>query len=124
MVIKMKYIKQLAVILAVSFLGELLRLVLPFPIPASIYGLILMLIFLVTGIVRLDRVKEAADFLIEIMPLMFIAPAVGLTESLEQAANVVLPLAANVIITTAAVMAVSGIITQLIIKRRERKENK
>ena len=45
----MKYIRQLAIILAVTCVGEFLKSILPFPVPASIYGLVLMLLLLVTG---------------------------------------------------------------------------
>ena len=40
----MKYIKQLAIILAVTAVGEILKYLLPLPVPASIYGLVLMLV--------------------------------------------------------------------------------
>ena len=39
----MKYFKQFLIILSVSFLGEVLHALLPLPVPASIYGLVLML---------------------------------------------------------------------------------
>ncbi len=38
----MKYIRQLGIILLVSFLGELLHYLLPLPVPASIYGIVLL----------------------------------------------------------------------------------
>ena len=74
----MKYIRQFLWILLFSFAGELLKYVIPLPVPASIYGLLLLLLALVTGILRLESVKETSKFLIEIMPLMFIPAAVGL----------------------------------------------
>ena len=77
----MKYFKQFGVILTVSFLGEVLHAVLPLPVPASIYGLVLMLIALMTGIIPLAKVRDAGNFLIEIMPLMFIPAGVGLMTS-------------------------------------------
>ena len=64
----MKYVKQFAMILLVSFVGELLNYLLPLPVPASIYGLVLMLVCLLTGIIKLDAVRDTACFLIEIMP--------------------------------------------------------
>ena len=71
----MKYLRQFMIILLFSFLGELLKYVLPFPVPASIYGLVLLFIALETRILPLAAVKDAGKFMIEIMPLMFI-PAV------------------------------------------------
>ena len=77
----MKYLKQFGIILFVSLLGELLRMLIPLPIPASVYGLVLMLILLMTGIIKLQQIKEVSAFLIEIMPVMFIPAGVGLLES-------------------------------------------
>ena len=71
----MKYIRQSAIILSVTCVGELLKYLSPLPIPASIYGLLLLFALLFFKVVRLDQVKEAGEFLIEIMPLMFIPPA-------------------------------------------------
>ena len=38
----MKYVRQLLIILFVSFLGELLKSIIPLSIPASIYGMVLL----------------------------------------------------------------------------------
>ena len=67
----MKYLRQFCIILLFSFLGEGLHIVLPLPVPASVYGLVLMLAALQTGILKTHQVKESAGFLIEIMPVMF-----------------------------------------------------
>ena len=56
----MKYFRQFFLILAISFAGEILHMVLPLPVPASIYGLVLMLLALVTGIVKIEQVKDTA----------------------------------------------------------------
>ena len=77
----MKYVRQFLIILLVTFLGEICRYLLPLPVPASIYGLLLLLAGLLTGVVKLEQVKDVSRFLIEIMPLMFIPASVGLLES-------------------------------------------
>ena len=68
----MKHVQQFSIILLISVIGELLKTFLPLPVPASVYGLIIMLVALLTGILKLDQVKGAADFLVEIMPVMFV----------------------------------------------------
>ena len=73
----MKYLRQLLIILIFSFIGEILHSLIPIQVPASIYGLVLLFIALLTGIIQLPQVKEAAKYLIEIMPLMFIPAGVG-----------------------------------------------
>lgn len=117
----MKFLRQFCIILLVSFLGELLHIVIPLPVPASVYGLILMLLSLCTGIIKLEQVSETADFLIEIMPVMFIPAAVGLLDAWPALQPVWLPVILITIITTVLVMAVTGRVTQYIIRKGRKK---
>lgn len=118
----MKYIRQFGIIIMISLLGELLKWLLPLPIPASIYGLVLMLLALGLHIIPLDAVKDAGRFLIDIMPLMFIPAAVGLMNSWNVLKPVFLPVLLITIISTIVVMAVTGRVTQFIIKRERRRK--
>ena len=77
----MKYISQFAIIITISFLGEILNRLIPLPIPASIYGMTILFILLTTGLLKLSAVRETGRFLIYVMPIMFIPPTVGLMES-------------------------------------------
>lgn len=111
----MKYIKQLLVIIAVSFAGEIVHKFLPLPIPAGIYGIAVLFACLELKIVKLSSVKETADFLLEVMPIMFIPPAVGLIEVAEQLyANWFIYFAAA-ILSTFAVMFAAGKTAQYIV---------
>lgn len=118
----MKFLKQFLIILLVSFLGEVLHAVIPLPVPASVYGLVLMLAALCTGILKIGQVKGAAEFLIEIMPVMFIPAGVGLLNSWQVLRPVWVPVLVITVLTTIIVMVVTGEVTQKII-RRERKKN-
>ncbi len=118
----LKHLKQFAIILAVSFLGELLNFLIPLPIPASIYGIVLMFLFLETGLIPVQAVKETSDFLIQIMPLMFIPAAVGLLNSWSLIRPAWLQYVAITVISTVAVMAVSGKVTQAVLRAGKRKE--
>ena len=120
----MKYVKQFAMILLFSFAGELLNYLLPLPVPASIYGLVLMLVCLLTGIIKLDAVRDTACFLIEIMPLMFIPAAVGLMASWSVIKENLLAYLVIAVVTTVAVMAVSGLVMQGVLKRNEKGEGR
>jgi holin-like protein len=118
----MKYVKQLFLILFISFLGEILKYVLPFPVPASIYGLLILFICLETGWLKLGSVEETAKYLVEIMPLMFIPAGVGLLESWGALQPVLLKIAVITVISTIVVMIAAGRVTQCIIRIRRRKE--
>ena len=111
----MKYINQFLVILMFSFIGELLNYLLPLPIPASIYGLVLLFICLLLGIIKLDKVKETSKFLIEIMPVMFIPAGVGLMTSWGILKPILLPTLIITAISTVTVMVATGLVSQCII---------
>lgn len=118
----MKYMKQFCLIMFISFLGEVLHHYLPLPIPSSIYGLVILFVGLMTGVVKLSHVEETGRFLIEIMPLMFIPAAVGLLESWGILAPIWIPIVGITLITTVIVMIVSGKITQFVIHLENREE--
>lgn len=113
----MKLLYQFGVILAVTFVGELLYALLPLPIPASIYGLIVMLICLGTKVVKLSQVKIAADFLIDIMPPMFIPAAVGLIVVWGDLKEILIPVVVITCLSTVIVMVCTGKVTQTLIRR-------
>lgn len=118
----MKYMKQFCLIMFISFLGEVLHHYLPLPIPSSIYGLVILFVGLMTGVVKLSHVEETGRFLIEIMPLMFIPAAVGLLESWGILAPIWIPIIGITLITTVIVMIVSGKITQFVIRMGNQEE--
>ena len=77
----MKFIRQFLIIILISFCRRLLHAILPLPVPASIYGLLILLAGLQTKVIPLKAVDEAGGFLIEIMPMLFIPAGVGLMVS-------------------------------------------
>mgnify|MGYP000590149245 CR=1 FL=1 len=119
---KVKLLRQFLVIMAVSFVGEILHAVLPLPIPASIYGLVLMLALLMTGALKLDAVEDAGKFMIEIMPVMFIPAGVGLMSSWGTLKPVLVPVSVITVVVIITVMLASGWVSQLIIRRDKKKE--
>lgn len=114
----MNYLKQLLIILLFCFLGQLLETLLPLPIPAAIYGLVLLLIALCSGLLKPESIADTARYLIRIMSVFFVAPAVQLLQHW----GIIAPnLAAILIITlvsTWIVFCVSGLVTQWLLKRK------
>ena len=111
----MKYIGQIGLLMLVTFLGELFNKVLPWPVPGSIYGFILMLLSLQLKIIRLEMIKDVADFLLDIMPVMFIPAAVGLLVIWEDVSQYMGQILLICITTTLIVMVTTGKVTDLIL---------
>lgn len=117
----MKYLKQFLIILVISLTGELLNICIDIPVPASIYGMVIMFVCLMTGIIHLEDVRETSKFLIEIMPVMFIPAGVGLMTAWGQLKEFIVPVTVITVVVMVAVMAASGRTSQLIIRRGGRK---
>lgn len=114
----MKYIKQLLVILFISFVGEILHYFIPLPIPASIYGIVIMFACLYFKVIKVEQIKETAKFLIEIMPVMFIPAAVGLMNSWDIIKPSLLIYSFITFASTVIVMAVTGLVAQFIVGKK------
>lgn len=122
----MKYLIQFAIISGITFLGEMLNLILPFSIPASVYGLVILLVALLSGVIKLEQVEETADFFNTIMPVLFLAPAVSMMDVLPKLGGSILPILIITVVSTVVVMAVTGRVSQAVIrhgKKKGRKEN-
>ena len=116
----MKYLKEFMIIILFSFLGECLHQILPLPVPASIYGILLLFLALLMKWIRLDQVKTTAHFLIEIMPVLFIPAAAGLINSWDVLKNKWLYYILVIVISTVAVMGITGKVTDFVLDREKR----
>lgn len=114
----MKYIKQISIILGVCFIAELLEHLIPLPIAASIYGLVLMLAALMTKVIKLADVEDVADFLTGNMAIMFIPATVGIMDSVDEMKKMFVPFVVISVVTTLLIMSVTGWVTQAIMRKK------
>ncbi len=103
-------------------MGEILKYLLPLPIPGSIYGLGLMLLFLSLKVIKIESVREVGEFLIEIMPVMFIPAGVGLITAWGKLKTMLVPVGIITVVTTFLVMIVTGKVTEMMLKQKEKKQ--
>lgn len=118
----MKYVKQFALIVLMTFLGECLNILLPLPVPASIYGMLLLFICLQTGIIKLAQIEETADFFLVAMPVFFISPSVSLMSSIGAIKGSLAGILVICLVSTAVVMAVTGLVSQAVIRHDRKKK--
>lgn len=101
-------------------MGEILYAVLPLPIPASVYGLILLLAALKLGFVKLEQVKEVGLFLTGIFPLLFVPAAAGVMELWAEMGDMLLPIVLAIVPVTVLVLASAGRTTQALTRRKSK----
>ena len=118
----MHYLKQFTVIIAISAVSELLVIFIPLAIPASIYGMSLLFLLLMTGVLKLKQVESAANLLLGIMPALFVVSGAGLITSYGQIAENFLSWVAVNIGSTIMILATTGLLAQGMIRRKKAKE--
>ena len=97
-----------------SLAGEVLQRMISIPIPASVYGIILLFAALCAGVVKLEQIKTAGGFLSSILPILFVPPVVGILENwalIKGSVPAIFLLSAG---TTVMTFGVSGRIAQWI----------
>ena len=114
----MKYLNQFLIIMGFTLTGEALQRILPLPIPASVYGIVLLFSALCCKILKVEQVKEAGGFLTSILPLLFVSPAVGLLENWGFVKDALLPVCLLVLASTFTTFGISGRVTQWV-RRKE-----
>ena len=119
----MKYLPQFCIILGFTLVGEALQRLLPLPIPASVYGLVLLFLCLCFGIVKPEQVKTAGAFLTGIMSVLFVSPAVGIVSNWELIRPQLLPICLLIVASTIITFGISGGVTQLLQRKGEKRHD-
>ncbi len=115
----LNYLFQFAIIAIITFIGEILHFLLPLPIPASIYGLVILFVALCTKVIKLEQVENAADFFLAIMPVLFVPASVNLMTKWPVIKNNLFGLLLTCIFSTIVVMTVTGLVAQKLMSNKE-----
>lgn len=118
----MKYLFQIGIIAAISAVAELLYIVIPLPVPASVYGLVLLFVLLMTKVIKLAQIEETADYFLLIMPVLFLEPSVKLMTSLAIMKGQAVRLFVLCMISTCVTIMVTGMVAQAVIRMRGKRK--
>ena len=119
----MRYLLQAVIIAAVAFAAELIKYFVPLPVPASIYGLLLLFALLKSGLLKLEQIEDVGNLLLELMPLLLVPASVSVLTALDAIQRMLLPVLVMGFIGTTAVMLVTGLLSQWIIRRKGEKSH-
>ncbi|MCM0646922.1 CidA/LrgA family protein [Clostridium swellfunianum] len=110
----MKYLRQLAIILVICFLGEALNRLFNIPIPGNVIGMVILLIALITGIIKLESIEGVTDFLLKHLAFFFVPAGIGVISSFDIIKTSLIPMLIVIVLSTIIVIAVTGITVQLL----------
>lgn len=113
----MDKLKQLGIIFGITFLAELLYRLIGLPVPASVYGLILLFLALQFRLLKLEKVEGAGNFLLVVMPLLFIAPGVNLLNIFAEVEAILWQAMLLIFVSTIVVTVITGKIADYVLKK-------
>lgn len=116
----MKIIKELSIIMGVLYLSNVIKEVSNMPIPATVLGMVIMLILLLCNIVKPENIETVANFLLDNLTFLFVPGGVGLITSFGLIKGQVTKILIVAIITTAITVAVTGFTVNLLNKQKKR----
>lgn len=117
----MRYLPQAVIIAAITFAAEIIKYFVPLPVPASIYGLLLLFALLKSGLLRLEQIQDVGNLLLELMPLLLVPASVSVLTALDTIREMLLPVLVMGFAGTAVVMLVTGALSQRMIRGRREK---
>lgn len=114
----MKYIIQFLIIITITMVGEILKQIIPLPIPGNIYGLVILFLLLYLKVIKISDIKDVSNFLLEIMPIMYIGVAANLINLWTDLKQLIIALIIIIPVTTVLVFVSTGKISDYLIERR------
>ena len=120
----MKLFNQLALILGIWSIGEYVSSFLQniIVIPGNIIGMILLFLLLQFKIIKLDKVNEIGDLLINNMAIFFVPAGVSLIRSLDLISDNIFVLLMTIFFSTIAVMYITGFVVEKMINNKPKEE--
>lgn len=111
-------ILQCLIIFACLAVGEVIVMLTGVKLPSSIIGMLLLFTLLKTGVVKYEKIKGMANFLISNMGFFFIPPGIAVMLYFDIIKAQFWPILVSAFVSTILVIAVTGWVFQLTKRKR------
>lgn len=121
----MKIFNQLGIILGIFAVGEIISSLFSsvIKIPGAIMGMILLFLLLQFKVIKEEKIKDVADFLLNNMAIFFVPAGVSLINSLGLIGDNILVLVLTSTIATIIVMLATGMTVEFMINKKSLKSH-
>ena len=117
-------LREFMLILVINYVGILISTVLHFPLPGTITALLLLFFLLQFKVLKLEKIENAANFLLLNMTLFFMPPTVKIIDSYDLLEKDLVKIIIIIVISTFLTMGITGKVVQMMIDYKEKKELK
>ena len=117
-------LREFMLIFTINYVGMLLSKILHLPLPGTIVSLLLLFFMLQFKVLKLEKIENAANFLLLNMTLFFMPPTVKIIDSYDLLEKDLVKIIIIIVISTFLTMGITGKVVQMMIDYREKKELK
>lgn len=118
----MKILKQFGIIFGVCWISIVIEHYLPFSFPASVIGMILLLLCLMTGVLKIEHVQEKADFLLGNMAFFFVPAGVSIINYFDVLKSSIFQLIVICVVSTVITFAATAYSVTLTVRLLEKRK--
>ena len=118
----MKILLQIGIVFGIYWVSQCIESVLPFPFPASVISLLLLLLLLVLRVIKVDHIREKADFLLGNLGFFFVPVSVSIMNYVDvvwENAAAFFTICVVSMLTTFAATAGTVVLTRRLMRRRK-----
>ncbi len=116
----MKMMFQLGILFLVCLAGHAVSVLLPFPVPGTVIGMIFLFLLLLFKWVKAEQMKPISDFLLKNMAFFFVPAGVNILANLDLVKDKVFALAAVIVLTTVLTFGATALTVQSVIKLQDK----
>lgn len=118
----MKLFKQLTIVFLICMAGEVVAAMLPFPFPAAVVALLIMLGLFISGVLKPESVQELAEYLLANMAFLFVPSGVAILDEYASIQGNVLQLLIVMVVSLVITFAVTAYTVTGVIHLMERRK--
>lgn len=112
----LKILTQIGIIFGICWISQCIEQGLPFTMPASIIGMVLLLTLLGLRIVKTEHIQEKSDFLLANLPLFFVPAVVSIMKYVDVLRSNLLALIVVCVVSMVVTFAATVLAVRLTIR--------
>lgn len=119
----MNILLQIGIVLGICLVGEALSSILPFILPGNIIGMILIFILLLVRVMKIDHIRQKAQFLKQNMAFFLVPSSVSIIQHTELLKEILIPLLVISMVSTILTFLVTAFAVNLTMKLTQKKNS-
>ena len=119
----MNILLQIGIVTGICLVGECISALLPFILPGNIIGMIVIFILLLVRVMKIDHIRQKAQFLKQNMAFFLVPSSVSIIQHIELLKEILIPLLVISMVSTILTFLATAFAVSLTIKLTQKKKN-